>query len=42
MPSLLSLEMRELVTQVPAAQWQQYVIKEGGHGPLVADFAFCA
>jgi hypothetical protein len=32
-------EMRELVTQVPAAQWQRYVIKEGSQGPLVAEFA---
>jgi SRSO17 transposase len=32
-------EMRELVTQVPAVQWQRYVIKEGSQGPLVAEFA---
>jgi SRSO17 transposase len=32
-------EMRELVMQVPAAQWQRYMIKEGSQGPLVAEFA---
>jgi hypothetical protein len=32
-------EMRELVTQVPAAQWQRHIIKEGSKGPLGADFA---
>ena len=32
-------EMRELVTQLPAAQWQRHIIKEGSKGPLGADFA---
>jgi SRSO17 transposase len=33
-------EMRELVTQVPAAQWHRYIIKEGSQGPLAAEFAY--
>lgn len=32
-------EMRELVWQVPRAQWHRRVIKEGSKGPLVAEFA---
>jgi SRSO17 transposase len=32
-------EMRELVTQVPAAQWHRRIIKEGSQGPLAAEFA---
>jgi SRSO17 transposase len=32
-------EMRELVLQVPRAQWHRRMIKEGGKGPQVAEFA---
>jgi SRSO17 transposase len=32
-------EMRELVRQVPRAQWHRGFIKEGSKGPLVAEFA---
>lgn len=32
-------EMRELVTHIPATQWQRRLIKEGSKGPLVAEFA---
>jgi SRSO17 transposase len=32
-------EMRELVGQIPRAQWQRGLIKEGSKGPLVAEFA---
>jgi len=33
------VEMRELVKQIPGEQWSRRIIKEGGQGPLVADFA---
>jgi SRSO17 transposase len=32
--------MRELITQLPRTAWQRWVIKEGGQGPLAAEFAF--
>jgi SRSO17 transposase len=32
-------EMRELVLQVSRAQWHRRIIKEGGKGPQVAEFA---
>lgn len=32
-------EMRELVLQIPPAQWQRRCIKEGSKGTLVAEFA---
>jgi SRSO17 transposase len=32
-------EMRELVWQIPRAHWQRRMIKEGGKGPMVAEFA---
>jgi len=32
-------EMRELLGQIPRTQWQRGMIKEGGKGPLVAEFA---
>jgi SRSO17 transposase len=32
-------EMRELVGQIPRAHWHRGLIKEGGKGPLVAEFA---
>jgi SRSO17 transposase len=32
-------EMRELVWQIPAAQWHRRLTKEGSQGPLVAEFA---
>lgn len=32
-------EMRELVLQIPRAQWHRRIIKEGNKGPLVAEFA---
>jgi len=32
-------EMRELVWQIPRAYWQRRIIKEGGKGPMVAEFA---
>ena len=32
-------EIRELVGQIPRAQWHRGLIKEGGKGPLVAEFA---
>lgn len=32
-------EMRELLLQMPRARWHRRTIKEGGKGPLVAEFA---
>ncbi len=32
-------EMRELVAQIPAAQWHRRLIKAGSKGPLMAEFA---
>src|ERR1044071_2690337 len=36
----LPVRVDVLASQVPAAQWQRYQIKEGAKGPLVAEFAF--
>lgn len=33
------LEMRELAAQLPRGVWRQRIIKEGGKGPIAAEFA---
>jgi len=33
-------ELRDMAADLPASAWTRYIIKEGGKGPLVAEFAF--